>query len=110
RVRSQMQSFLDELSTAGRVHEAFIESFEEDLDGEGTQREDLAVIARARLRVWGLDSDALARSFELLRWLRREVLPFAFPKVPLPELNSIEDASAVGRALEEPVVAARDRW
>jgi hypothetical protein len=109
-LRRQMAEFIEQVASPSPAHEAFLGSFVEDLDGEGTSREDLAELAAARLAVWGEDGDAVARTLELFQWLCRDVLPSVFPELRLSPVRGIEDVYAVMTDLADPATVAGDEW
>jgi hypothetical protein len=105
-----MERFYAELSDAEAVAQAFVDSYREDLDGEGTEREDLALAAEARLRVWRPQGDAVLCAWTLFEWLIGQVLPVVFPDVELPSVDGLDDAAAVRATLEPHVTVALDAW
>lgn len=109
-IRTRAQGFIDDLRDPTLVADCFVVAFRDDLDGEGTEREDLALIAEDRMRVWGADDDAVARAFEIVRWMWRELLPTIFEGVDLPALDGLEDARWLARELAPPLEIARDAW
>lgn len=109
-IRTRAQGFIDDLRDPTLVADCFVVAFRDDLDGHGTEREDLALAAEGRMRVWGTDDDAVARTFAIVRWMWRELLPTIFDGVDLPAFDGIEDARLLARELETPARVAGDAW
>jgi hypothetical protein len=108
--RDQMRGFLDELASCDAVNDAFVEGIEDDPDGEGAQRPDLAETARARLRAWGAADDAVDRAFELAVWMTREVLQPCFSHLDVDVPEDLANAGTVALVLAPALDAARDAW
>jgi hypothetical protein len=103
----QMRGFLSDLATCELVNDAFVDGVGDDVDATGPQRPDLADTARARLRAWDADDDAVDRAFQLATWCFREVLRPQLARLDLHVPTGFEDAASNALILGPELTAAR---
>lgn len=106
----QMRGFLSDLATCELVNDAFVDGVADDDDATGPQRPDLADTARARLRAWGADDDAVDRAFQIAAWCFREVLQPQLASLDLHVPTGFEDAASNALILGPELTVARDAW